>query len=229
MNPVIYGVVDPTATDPNLRMMPVSGTDNGDGTCSLDTTGGGGGGGGDATAANQLLQLAQETATATQTTILVANLGDPTDTVAATDISTVSLIALFKRHLQRWTTFFTLLPASLGQGTMSQGLKVALASDQSAIPVSIAWLPVTPVSKSGTVTTGGTAQQVSAANASRKGFSFQNNSDTDMWLSELATAVASQPSIKIAAGAYYEFPYAFPGALSLICATTGKTFTAREW
>lgn len=43
MNPVIYAVVDPTATDPNLRMMPVSGTDNGDGTCSIDTTGGGGG------------------------------------------------------------------------------------------------------------------------------------------------------------------------------------------
>lgn len=69
MNPVIYGVVDPTATDPNLRMMPVSGTDNGDGTCSLDITGGGGGGA-DSTAANQVLQLTQETTTATQITAI---------------------------------------------------------------------------------------------------------------------------------------------------------------
>ena len=55
MNPVIYGVVDPTATDPNLRMMPVSGTDNGDGTCTLDVVAGSGG----ATSALQTSQLTE--------------------------------------------------------------------------------------------------------------------------------------------------------------------------
>ena len=54
MNPVIYAVVDPTATDPKARMMPVSGTDNNDGTCSLDTTGGGGGGGGGSSVATAI-------------------------------------------------------------------------------------------------------------------------------------------------------------------------------
>ena len=43
MNPVIYAVVDPTATDPNLRMLPVKGTDNGDRTCTLDVVAGSGG------------------------------------------------------------------------------------------------------------------------------------------------------------------------------------------
>jgi hypothetical protein len=62
MNPVIYAVVDPTAADVKDRLRPVSGTDNNDGTCSLDTTGGAGGA--DSTAANQVLQLAQETAMA---------------------------------------------------------------------------------------------------------------------------------------------------------------------
>ena len=83
--------------------------------------------------------------------------------------------------------------------------------------------------RSGTITAGGTAQVLAPANLSRAGFWFQNVSDTDMWINELGNAAASQPSIKVPAGAMYEFPVVPGTALSVFCATTGKAFSAREW
>jgi hypothetical protein len=89
----------------------------------------------------------------------------------------------------------------------------------------------TLVNRSGSVTTGGTAQTIAAANTSRIGFSLQNNSTGDLWFNTLATAAASQPSIKLAAGAYFESPagYGGTGAISVFGATTGQVFSAREW
>lgn len=85
--------------------------------------------------------------------------------------------------------------------------------------------------KSGTVTTGGTAQTFAASNTSRKGFLFQNTSASLLWIDMVTTAVQASPSIKITPGVYFECP---PGAqatgtLSVIGATTGQTFTAKEW
>ena len=86
--------------------------------------------------------------------------------------------------------------------------------------------------RSGTITLGGTAQSLMAANPSRKGYLIQNNSAGTLWFNELgATAVQAAPSISIAAGALYQSPS--PGAsalaISIIGATTGQAFTAREW
>lgn len=90
---------------------------------------------------------------------------------------------------------------------------------------------VTYVDKSGTLTLGGTAQTVAASNANRQGFIIQNNSSGILWFSTLATAVQSQPSIELMPNAYYEFPFfGIPtGAVSIIGATTGQTWSAREW
>lgn len=84
---------------------------------------------------------------------------------------------------------------------------------------------------SGTITLGGTAQELMAANKGRGGFWIQNVSDTDMWINELGTAAASQPSMKLAAGAFYESPVTgcTANAISIFCATTAKAFSAREW
>lgn len=84
---------------------------------------------------------------------------------------------------------------------------------------------------SGTITSGGTAQTIAAANAVRNGFSIQNTSAGDLWFNTLATAVAASPSIRIPAGGLYESPVNQrpTGAISLIGATTGQTFSAREW
>jgi hypothetical protein len=46
MSGAIYAVVDPTDPEVYRRMMPVKGTPNGDGTCSLQTVGGSGSGSG---------------------------------------------------------------------------------------------------------------------------------------------------------------------------------------
>lgn len=86
-------------------------------------------------------------------------------------------------------------------------------------------------SQSGTVTSGGAAQSLAAANANRAGFSIQNLSTGDLWISDVGTAAAAQPSLKIPAGALYEYPiHGVPRtALSIFGATTSQAFCAREW
>lgn len=85
--------------------------------------------------------------------------------------------------------------------------------------------------RSGTIAVGGTAQQLMAANAVRKGFSFHNLSANDLWISDVGTAAASQPSMRIPAGSIYESPvHGVPStAISVFGATTAQAFAAREW
>ena len=84
---------------------------------------------------------------------------------------------------------------------------------------------------SGTIIAGGTAQELMAANKGRGGFWIQNVSDGDLWINELGTAAAAQPSMKLAAGALYESPVTgcTANAISIFGATTAKAFSAREW
>lgn len=84
--------------------------------------------------------------------------------------------------------------------------------------------------RSGTIALGGTRQQVMAANSSRKYLFFQNVSDTDMWINFGVNAVADQPSIYIAPGADYVLESSFVStqAVDVMCATTGKSYTAKE-
>jgi len=91
--------------------------------------------------------------------------------------------------------------------------------------------PVTYTNRSSTITSGGVAQTLMAANASRNGFLIQNVSSGDLWISSLGTAAASQPSIQLPPMAYYEPPLnGVPvAAISIYGATTGQAFSAREW
>lgn len=105
------------------------------------------------------------------------------------------------------------------------------ATEATLAAVLAKYAPSAVTDRSGTITTGGTAQQLMAANATRRGWYIQNNSDTVMWVSDVGTAAATQPSLKLLPDAYYEPPQSGvdSGAISLFCATTGKTFTSREW
>jgi hypothetical protein len=91
---------------------------------------------------------------------------------------------------------------------------------------------VAPVNRSGSITAGGTAQQLMPANAARLGWSIQNHSTGDLWVNDVGgTAAAIQPSIQVPSGALYESP---PGcaptsSISVFGATTGARFAAREW
>jgi hypothetical protein len=108
------------------------------------------------------------------------------------------------------------------------GFKNGNAADALVQPVPAS---ITPTDRSGSISAGGTAQQLMAANASRRAWSIQNTSSGDLWVNEIGgTALLASPSINVPAGALYESPASFasPSAISIIGATTGQTFTARE-
>lgn len=101
----------------------------------------------------------------------------------------------------------------------------------SPVPVKTA-AGVTKTDRSGSITAGGTAQQLMAANATRSGWQIWNLSNGDLWVNENgSTAVLNQPSFKLPPGSYYENSSGGVAvtAVSIIGATTGQTFASREW
>lgn len=92
--------------------------------------------------------------------------------------------------------------------------------------------PVGLTDRSGTITSGGTAQTLAAQNFGRIYLLIQNVSAGDLWVNFGTTAVANQPSIKLVSGASLEYG-ASSGAVpmqsvSIIGATTAQAFTAKE-
>lgn len=103
-------------------------------------------------------------------------------------------------------------------------------------------IPVTPAAATGatftsaaaqTITAGATAQTVFAANTARTYCFVLNTSDTIMYL-EVTGSTATNTSIPLAAatsgvgGGYYEPLVAPTSAISILCATTGKAFVAKQ-
>lgn len=90
--------------------------------------------------------------------------------------------------------------------------------------------PVTYTDRSGTITTGGTAQNAAAANTSRKGLWLQNTSTGNLRVSTRGTA-SSTAGILVAPGNMMSWPaHGIPtAALSVWGATTGQAFEAAEW
>jgi hypothetical protein len=84
---------------------------------------------------------------------------------------------------------------------------------------------------SGTITAGGTAQQLAAANASRCYLLIQNvDPAEDLWIDFGTIAVASQPSIKLLPGGAFSMEGSFVTgqSVSVIAATTSHPYTAKE-
>lgn len=84
---------------------------------------------------------------------------------------------------------------------------------------------------SGTITAGGTAQTIFALNAARKYLAIQNQSSDVLWVNFGVTAVASEPSIQLPANGgsiTYESNFVPSGSVSVIGATTGDAFTAKQ-
>lgn len=82
--------------------------------------------------------------------------------------------------------------------------------------------------RSGSITLGGTAQVLAAANTARRGLTGQNISTGDLWINELGGTAAADTvgSYKVAAGA--TFTVQTNRAISIVGATTGQKFTATE-
>jgi hypothetical protein len=85
--------------------------------------------------------------------------------------------------------------------------------------------------KSGTVTTGNTAQVLIPANPGRVGLIFQNTSAGDLWINVFGTATLASPSLKVPTNGTVQFAdMNMPtGAISVIGATTAQAFTCWEF
>lgn len=83
----------------------------------------------------------------------------------------------------------------------------------------------------GTITLGGTAQELLPLRIGRQGWCVQNLSTGELWVSDAGTAVINTNGIKVPANALYETPpnYDSGEAVSIIGATTAQAFWAREW
>lgn len=82
--------------------------------------------------------------------------------------------------------------------------------------------------RSGSITAGGTAQQLAAANSSRTFLTGQNTSAGDLWINEIGgtAAVSTVGSYKVISGS--SFRISTNRAISIIGATTGQQFAATE-
>ncbi|MER8455847.1 hypothetical protein [Mesorhizobium sp. M0643] len=101
------------------------------------------------------------------------------------------------------------------------------ATDGSAI-VSKAALP-SGTDRSGSITVGGTAQQLAAANTSRRGLTGQNISSGDLWLNEIGGTAAADTAGSIRVRPDAVFAIETNRAISVVGATTGQKFTATEF
>lgn len=105
------------------------------------------------------------------------------------------------------------LPGTLGQKTMSASLAVVIASDQAAIPVTVA------ASATGTITsTAGSTSSVTAlaANASRKGAILNNDSTAVVRIALAATAATASYSYKLYPDGVMELPINYTGIITAI-------------
>lgn len=111
------------------------------------------------------------------------------------------------------------------EGSTSQPLSLTLKGRQRVEIVDQGTSTATAVN---TITTGGTAQTLFAANTARRGIVVQNQSTGDLYIGN--PAALNQTSLKIPAGGYYETPITFSGTalIQIIGATTGQAFYARE-
>lgn len=98
----------------------------------------------------------------------------------------------------------------------------------------VALFPLTGKTQSdggGTITTGGTSQTIFAANSDRRYFEFQNTSDTTMYVDfgQAATSTGTKSFTVTAGGSYVNVSnFCTHLSITVLCATTGKTFVAKE-
>lgn len=88
--------------------------------------------------------------------------------------------------------------------------------------------------RSSTITAGGTAQDLMAANTARNGWQIQNQSNGDLYIRSkgaggATVATQDQNSIVLHPNDYYLAPYVSTYAWSIVGATTGQAFNAGEW
>lgn len=111
-------------------------------------------------------------------------------------------------------------------GSTAFGVDYTVASSSGGAAAA-ATLPA-GTNRSGSITTGGTAQALAPANASRVSLTAQNISTADLWVNEIGGTAAANTagSYRVIAGG--AFAVATNQAISVFGATTGQAWTATE-
>jgi len=119
------------------------------------------------------------------------------------------------------------LPTVEGDGGPREVVPVILVGSDGSLSGGGAPLPA-GTDKSGSITTGGSAQQLAAANTARRSLKGQNISSGDLWINENGGTAAADTagSYKIPAGA--TFSVGTNRAVTIVGAATGQKFTATE-
>ena len=125
----------------------------------------------------------------------------------------------------------TLLAATLAISAVSLPLPdgAATSAKQDTIATKLTALSVKPAGtdRSGSITTGGTAQQLAASNSDRTGLTIQNTSDGDLRITENGTTATASTGYKLTPGMGLQI--STNKAVSVYGATTGQTFAATEF
>jgi ABC-type thiamine transport system ATPase subunit len=116
---------------------------------------------------------------------------------------------------------------AVDQGDGSYAVLTSGGGGQSTVALAPAG---TLTARNGTVTLGGTAQTLAAANPSRRYLLVQNQSVEALYICFTGAAVQDKTSLKLAPGDAWESPSGFcpTQACSIIGATTGSAFHAVE-
>lgn len=121
------------------------------------------------------------------------------------------------------------IPAALGQALMAASMPVVIASNQSAVPISVPSGAL--VDGSGSLAAAIVSQTVFAANATRKYLLVQNISAADnLYINFGAAATIDTNSIKLLPNgvAIFESSYIPTAAVNIIGSTLGSKFIAKE-
>ncbi len=129
--------------------------------------------------------------------------GAVNETAPATDTASSGLNGRLQRIAQRLTSLIAQIPAALGQATMANSLAVTIASNQSAVSVSVTAPASATVAQVGAATSSTTLQ---ASNAARRGLKIQNDSTAVLYVKYGSTASATSYTVKMLAGDYWEMP-----------------------
>ena len=119
-------------------------------------------------------------------------------------------------------------PATAPSGTVIDTAQQADGSHRQIVQA--AGMRGTFTDGSGTITTGGASQQIFAANTARSYLLVQNLSAEALFVGFGVAAAAGQPSVKlVASGAVvFEFGFVPTSTVTIIGATTGSAFTAKQ-
>ena len=94
-------------------------------------------------------------------------------------------------------------------------------------------LPIPAQDGSGTITTGGTAQNLFNNKIPSTGFEIGNpDTDNDLWVSDTGTAAANAAgSYLVPPRGWYRSPVGYlpSGTVSIVGGVTGQVFSARSW